>query len=162
MPDAVPAVATIVAVPLPTAVTSPAASTVATATAPLAQVTVDPAIGWPFWSRTSAASCTVAPRAASRAVEGVTVTVVGRGAAGVGAAGSAVSPPQLEAHAVAASMTAVGTQAFGPLTAEPAFPCCRIGSLRLQGTVPVWARGAEGHAPYEQDQSTTVFSSAKG
>ena len=56
VPDADPAVAVIVATPLPIAVTRPAALTVATCAAVLDQVTVTPAIDWPFWSRTSAAS----------------------------------------------------------------------------------------------------------
>ena len=47
LPEAWPDVAVMVAVPLPTAVTSPDASTVATAVALLAQVTVAPAITQP-------------------------------------------------------------------------------------------------------------------
>ena len=62
LPDAEPAVAVIVAVPLPAAVTSPALLAVATAAALLAQLTAAPAIALPFWSRTSAESCTVAPQ----------------------------------------------------------------------------------------------------
>ena len=53
-PDASPALAVIVAVPLPAAVTRPDAFTVATELALLVQVTVAPAITLAFWSRTSA------------------------------------------------------------------------------------------------------------
>ena len=55
-PDADPPLAVIVAVPLPTAVTRPDASTVATDVSPLLHVTVAPAITLAFWSRTSAVS----------------------------------------------------------------------------------------------------------
>ena len=67
----------IVAAPVPTAVTKPDELTVATLTALLDQETVAPAIALLSWSRTSALSCTVAPRAVSSAVAGLTVTVVG-------------------------------------------------------------------------------------
>ena len=77
VPEAWPEVAVIVAVPLATAVTSPDASTVATAVALLAHVTVAPAITHPFWSLTSADICTVASSATSSAVAGLTVMVVG-------------------------------------------------------------------------------------
>ena len=78
-PEADPAVALIVAAPLPAAVTRPDALTVATVAALLAQLTVAPTITLPFWSRTSAVSCTVASRAVNSAVAGLTVTVVGSG-----------------------------------------------------------------------------------
>ena len=80
-----------VAAPLPTASTSPEPSTAATAASLLDQVTPAPAIACPFWSSTCAESWTVAPKAASSAVAGLTVTVVGRGGSG-GATGSAPSP----------------------------------------------------------------------
>ncbi len=48
VPDTPPAIAVIVAVPLPAAVTRPAALTVATAALLLAQVTEAPAITCPF------------------------------------------------------------------------------------------------------------------
>ena len=70
LPDAEPAVAVIVAVPLPAAVASPELLTVATAAALLAQLTAAPAIALPFWSRTSAVNCSVAPNAVSRTVAG--------------------------------------------------------------------------------------------
>ena len=101
VPDADPAVAVIVAVPLPAAVTSPWASTVATAALLLDQVTAAPAITCPFWSRTSAESCTVAPRAVSWVVAGVTATVVGRGGSGGG--GSVAPSPHAETQATPAS-----------------------------------------------------------
>ena len=104
VPDTPPAVAVMVAVPLPVAVTSPDPSTVATEVALLDQATAAPAIARPFWSRTSAESCTVAPKAASWVVAGVTVTVVGRGGGGVG--GSVVPSPQAYAQRVADSVAA--------------------------------------------------------
>ena len=55
-PEAAPALAVIVAVPLPAAVTRPDASTVATDVSPLLHVTVAPAITLAFWSRTFALS----------------------------------------------------------------------------------------------------------
>ena len=76
LPDADPAVAVIVAVPLPTAVTSPALLTVATATELLDQLTSAPAITLPFRSRTSAANCSVAPKAVSWMVAGATATAL--------------------------------------------------------------------------------------
>ena len=102
LPDTEPAVAVIVAVPSPTAVTSPDALTVPTMVLLLAQLTVAPAIAWPFWSRTSARSCTVSPRAVSSAVAGVTITVVGRGGSGGGAGGSVEPSPQAAAQATVA------------------------------------------------------------
>ena len=78
VPDTEPAVAVTVAVPLPVAVTRPEALfTPATKTSLLDHETAAPAIACPFWSRTCAASCVVAPKAVSAAVAGVTVTVVG-------------------------------------------------------------------------------------
>ena len=109
VPDAEPAIATIAAVPLPTAVTRPVELTVPTAVASLAQVTVAPAIAWPFWSRTSAESCTVAPSAASWAVAGLTVTVVGRGGSGGGGGGSVVPSPQPYNRAAPKSRAGAGT-----------------------------------------------------
>ena len=98
VPDADPAVAVTDAVPLPTAVTSPVELTVATAVSALDQVTVAPAITCPFWSRTSAESCIVAPSAASSAVAELAVTVVGRGGSGGGGKGSVVPSPQAYAN----------------------------------------------------------------
>ncbi len=92
LPDAEPVVAVIVAVPLPAAITSPDPSTVATVASPLDHAIGAPAMTLPFWSRTSVLSCTVAPSAVSRAVAGLTVTVVGRG--GSGGAGSVAPSPQ--------------------------------------------------------------------
>ena len=87
LPDAEPAVAVIVAVPFATAVTSPDALTVAPAGALLAQLTAAPEIALPFWSRTSAVNCSVAPKAVSWTVAGMTATDVGRGGSGVGGRG---------------------------------------------------------------------------
>ena len=91
LPDADPAVAVIVAVPLPAAVTSPAASTVATVASLLRQATAAPGIACPLWSRTSAVNWTVAPSAVSSTVAGLTVTVVGWGGSG---GGSVAPSPQ--------------------------------------------------------------------
>ena len=65
-----------------------------------------PAITLEFWSRTSALSCTVAPKAASSAVAGLTVTEVGRGGSGTGSGTGAVvlSPPQPHAKVTPASI----------------------------------------------------------
>ena len=90
VPDAWPDVAVMVAAPLSAEVTRPAASTVATEAALVDHDTDAPDITLPYWSRTSAVSCTVASRAASPAAEGVTVTVVGRGGSG----GGGSVPPQ--------------------------------------------------------------------
>ena len=56
VPETPPDAAVIVAVPLATAVTSTAASTVATDAAGLDHATAAPAITLPLWSRTSAVS----------------------------------------------------------------------------------------------------------
>lgn len=97
VPEAGSAVAVIVAVPLPVAVTRPEPSTAATAGALLDQLTVVPDITLPFWSRTSAVSCTVAPKAVRSVVAGVTVSVVAR--EGSGETGSLPPSPQPTAHA---------------------------------------------------------------
>ncbi len=102
VPEAPPALAAIVTVPLPAAVTRPDPLTVAIEVVLLDQVTAAPAITCPFWSRTSAESCTVAPRAVSWVVAGVTATVVGRGGRGVG--GAVVPSPQAYAQRVADSV----------------------------------------------------------
>ena len=81
------------AVPLPAAVTSPEPSTIVTEASLLDHATGAPAITCPFWSRNSALSCTVSPNAASAAVAGVTLTVVGRGGSG-GRDGSVPRSPQ--------------------------------------------------------------------
>ena len=106
LPDADPAVAVIVAVPLPAAVTRPEPLTAAIEAALLDQVTAAPAITCPFWSRTSAESCTVSPRAVSWVVAGVTATVVGRGGSGGGVGGSVAPSPQAYAQRVADSVAA--------------------------------------------------------
>ena len=77
MPAASPAVAEIVVSPLRVPVTTPAESTTATSVSPLDQATVAPATTRPTWSRTSAASSTVWPKAVNRTVSGDTATVVG-------------------------------------------------------------------------------------
>ena len=107
-PVAEPAVAEIVAVPSPTAVTSPEASTVATAGLPVDQVTVTPVITWPFWSRTWAASCRVSPRVVSAALGGLTNTAVARGGSGGegGGTGSVEPSPQAAIQATHAPMIA--------------------------------------------------------
>ena len=109
LPDAVPALAVIVATPLAAAVTRPDPSTVATAGLLLTHATVPPATTSAFWSRTSAANCTVAPNAVSSAVVGLTASVVGRGTSGI-AVGLSPSPhPLAEARAarMAQNRTAV-------------------------------------------------------
>ena len=83
-PEADPAVAIIVATPLPAAVTKPTASTTATPGALLVQTTVTPGMTRAFWSRTSAASVTVASNAVSSPVAGVTVIAAGKADSGVG------------------------------------------------------------------------------
>ena len=82
VPDAAPDVAVIVAVPLPAAVTTPTASTGATEGSEEDHATVAPAIGCPFWSRTSAVNCIVSPMDARAADVGATDTVVATGAGG--------------------------------------------------------------------------------
>ena len=98
-PLAVPAVAVTRMLPCDTAVTSPAALTVATAASLLAQLTATPDIAWPFWSCTVAASCAVAPSARSLASGGETTTSVGTG--GGGATGSSSPPHPVNHRAVA-------------------------------------------------------------
>ena len=84
LPDAPPAIAVIVAEPLPAAVTSPDPSTSAKVASLLDQDTDAFVITSPYWSCTFAVSCTVASRAVSVDVAGVTVTVAGRGGSGFG------------------------------------------------------------------------------
>ena len=119
LPETAPAVAVIVAVPLPAAVTRPELSTVATAALPLAQVTVAPVMTWPSWSRTSARSCTVAPRAVSSAAAGVTATVVGRGGSGGG--GSVAPSPQPATQAKPAVAATTSTRVLWQLSAVSLF-----------------------------------------
>ena len=92
LPDAEPAAAAIMAAPLPVAVTSPDASTVATDALSDRQATATPAINSPCWSSTSADSCTVAPRAVNSAALGLTMIAVGCG--GSGEVGSVPPSPQ--------------------------------------------------------------------
>ena len=100
LPDAAPALAVMVEVPLPTEVTSPAPSTLATPVLTLTQVTAAPSMTRPFWSRTSALSCTVSRSAVNSAAAGLTVIVAGTGGSGRGA-GSVVLSPQPTAQAEA-------------------------------------------------------------
>ena len=118
VPDADPAAAVIVAVPLAAAVTRPVELTVATAGAPLVQVTVAPVIACPYWSRTSAASCTAAPTAVSSAVAGLTVTIVGRGGSTGGEGGSVAPSPQPAAHTRPASATTTSNEMRQRLMAD--------------------------------------------
>ncbi len=74
VPEAPPAVAVIVAVPLPAAATRPEPSTVATASSLDSQEKSRPATARPFESNASAASRRVAPRAERVASAGVTAT----------------------------------------------------------------------------------------
>ena len=83
-PEALPALAVIVACPSPTPVTRPVASTAATPALLLSQVTVAPVMTLESWSRTSAVSCTVAPNAVNSAAAGLTEIVVGRVVSGGG------------------------------------------------------------------------------
>ena len=107
--EAEPAVAVTIAVPLATAVTRPEELfTPATETSLLLHATDVPAITCPFWSRTAAESCAVAPKAGSVTVSGVTVTVVGVGVAVVGpdgpsGCGSTAPSPHAYAHAAIGS-----------------------------------------------------------
>ena len=79
VPETPPTFAVIVAVPLATAVTTPDAPTVATEGLPLDHVSATSVIGLPYWSRTPAPSCTVAPNAVSSDTAGVTVNSVAAG-----------------------------------------------------------------------------------
>ena len=108
-PDASPEFAVIVTVPLPAAVTRPDASTVATELALLVQVTVAPAMTLAFWSRTAAVSCTVSPNVVSSCVDGLTVTVVGRGGSGTGEGAVGLSPSP---HPLAKATTALARCRF--------------------------------------------------
>ena len=99
--ETVPDLAVIEVAPLVTAVTSPVASTVATWALLLVHATAAPETVWPFWSRTSARNCAVAPSAVSVGVAGVTVTVVGLG--GSGGVGSVPPSPHAEAQVAATS-----------------------------------------------------------
>ena len=81
-PEADPALAVIVACPLPAAITNPVASTVATVVSLELQVTVAPAITRPFWSITSAASFTFALKASNSTAAGLTAISVGAPAGG--------------------------------------------------------------------------------
>ena len=110
LPVTEPVAAVIVAVPLPTAVTRPVASTPATPALLDDQVTAVPAMTWPFWSRTSAVSCTVASSAASRTCAGFTTTVVARGGS-TGAGGSVAPSP----HVTPASTADASTRVLGRL-----------------------------------------------
>jgi hypothetical protein len=95
-----PDVAVMVAVPLATAVMSPADDTVAILVLDEAHVTVAPDIVAEFWSLTVAESCSVSPRAVKLTLPGESVMVVVTGAGGVvGVVGEVgvlgFSPPQL-------------------------------------------------------------------
>ena len=117
VPETDPAVAEIVVFPFATAVTSPEASTVATEASPLAHATAAPAITCPFWSRTSAVSCTVAPSATIWAVAGLTVTAVARGGSRGG--GSVPPSPHAETH------TAIASPVATPAMSRSRVPCFR-------------------------------------
>ena len=101
VPVAAPEVAVIVAVPSATAVTSPAADTVATVSADVAHVTVALAIVAPFWSLTVAVSCVVSPKEAKLRLvaERVIEVATGVGVGVVGVVGGAVGPVPLSPHA---------------------------------------------------------------
>ena len=103
VPDAEPAVAVIVALPFAAAVTSPDASTAATGASLLVHATVAPVITRPFWSRTSAVSRTVSPRADSVAEPGLTITVVATGAGG----GGSTAPSPQDRTSMATAPTAI-------------------------------------------------------
>ena len=106
LPVTEPVAAAIVAVPLPTAVTRPVASTSATPALFDDQVTAVPAMPWPFWSRTSAVSCTAASSAASRTCAGFTTIVVARGGS-TGAGGSVAPSPHVTLASTADASTRV-------------------------------------------------------
>ena len=106
-PDADPAAAVTAVLPLATAVTSPEALAVATAGAPLDHVTAAPAMTLPYWSSTSAESCTVAPTAVSSAESGLTATVVGRGGSATVICARAEALPDVASTSVAPALTPV-------------------------------------------------------
>ena len=101
VPKASPALAVIAAMPLPTAVTNPDASTVATEASLEDHETAAAAIACPFWSCTSALNCTVSSNALSMAAAGLTVTTSASG----GRTGTGGLPPGdvgSESHVAAA------------------------------------------------------------
>ena len=86
-----PAAAVTIALPLPTAMTSPPV-TVATAVSLLLHMTVTLVIAWPYWSLTVAISRTLSPNERNAAEVGEIATMVGTG--GSGATGVIGSSPQ--------------------------------------------------------------------
>ena len=85
-----PLVAVIVAVPVATAVTSPADDTVASVASDVAHVTVAPLIVAPFWSLTVAVICVVSPKEAKLRLVAESVIEVATGVGvgvGVGSVG---------------------------------------------------------------------------
>ena len=93
-----PEMAVIVSVPLVTAVTSPAAETVATPAADVDHDTLAPFIGAPFWSFTIAVSCCAAPvideKLRSRGDSVIDVATGARGFVGVVGEVAPSPPPQ--------------------------------------------------------------------
>ena len=121
VPETEPAVAVIVVAPFAKAVTSPEASTAATEASLLAHATEAPVIASRSWSRTSAVSRAVSPRAVSAAEPGLTVTVVATGAGG--GAGSTAPSPQ-DSTSMAIAPTAIAEIAKCALSTVHAFGEC--------------------------------------
>ena len=118
LPATEPDLAVIVALPLATAVTSPVESTDATAGASVDHVTVAAGIGFPFWSRTSAAIWTVSLSDASVSVEGETRTELGIDATGSGGP-VGWSPEQLPSTHAAAQVRRAVRNAMGVRYMKP-------------------------------------------
>ena len=122
-PTASPAVAVIVAIPLPAAVTTPDGSTTATSVSPLAHATRSPSIRRPIWSRTSAMRRTVSLSAVNSRVSGVTATVVG-----TDASTSSSARPTTPAEVAVTSISPAPT----PVTSPAASTMATASSLDAQ------------------------------
>ena len=128
-PDAEPALAETVAVPLPTLVSRPAVVTVATLVSVLAQETETPDMMAPCWSCTVAVSRTATPSALNTsAVSGLMVTVVGTSGGDGGSVGSSPHAAVSSSRDTARDQVIVGF----------------IGGLgRSLRWTPVWKEGTE-------------------
>ncbi len=99
LPDALPEVAVIAAVPALAAVATPEALTIATAASLVDQLTAAPVNALLYWSLTSAVNRMLSLKAVSLAVAGRTVTVVARGGPGGGGpGGGGPVPPSPSPH----------------------------------------------------------------
>ena len=108
VPTAEPDVAVIVAAPAVTAVTRPEEETVATAGAEDTHDTDAPGIAEPFWSLTSAESCSVSSSDEKANVLGETVRVVATGVSAPVPVGDSVPPQPASAASRRARHRAVG------------------------------------------------------